>query len=96
VAKVNHHGSAYSSNAFYVSTLSAEVAVLSVGKNSYGHPDPTVISRWDTYGEVFQTQSASDNALIDGNIIITTTGIASFTTTSSASARDYTTPMDEN
>ncbi len=96
VAKVNHHGSAYSSNAFYVSTLSAEVAVLSVGKNSYGHPNTTVISRWQTYGEVFQTQSASDNALIDGNIIVTTGGVTSFTTTSSSSGRNYVISMDES
>ena len=95
VAKVNHHGAIYSSNNTYVSTLSAEVAVISVGKNSFGHPDATVISRWDTYGEVFQTQSATDNAMIDGDITVTTTGVTNFTATSSSSGRSYTIPMDE-
>ena len=57
VVKVNHHGSSYSSNATYVNTLHPEVSVISVGKNSYGHPSPTVVARWDTVSEVFQTQS---------------------------------------
>lgn len=96
VVKVNHHGSAFSSNAFYASTLSPEVAIISVGKNGFGHPDPTVIARWDTYGEVFQTQAAADNALVDGNIIVTTSGVTSFTATGSSSGRGYTIPMDEN
>jgi len=95
VAKVNHHGSTYSSNTTYVSTLSAEVSIISVGKNSFGHPDATVISRWDTYGEVFQTQSPTDNALIDGDITITTKGVTTFNATSSSSGRNYTIPMDK-
>ncbi len=95
VAKVNHHGSIYSSNTTYVSTLSAEVSIVSVGKNSFGHPDAAVISRWAMYGEVFQTQSPTDNALVDGDITITTTGVAEFTATSSSSGRNYTIPMDE-
>jgi len=95
VVKVNHHGAVYSSNTTYVSTLSAEVSIISVGKNSFGHPDSAVISRWDTYGQVFQTQSATDNALIDGDITITTKGVTTFTATSSSSSRIYTIPMDE-
>ena len=95
VAKVNHHGSGFSSNTTYVSTLSAEVSIISVGKNSFGHPDVAVVSRWQTYGEVFQTQSPTDNALIDGDIIITTTGVTSYTTTATASSRSISRPMDE-
>jgi beta-lactamase superfamily II metal-dependent hydrolase len=78
VAKVNHHGSAFSSNQTYVSTLSAEAAVISVGANSFGHPDPTIVSRWATNGVVFQTQSPNNNALIDGDITVTTDGITDF------------------
>jgi beta-lactamase superfamily II metal-dependent hydrolase len=95
VAKVNHHGSSYSSNANYVSALSAEVAIISVGKNSFGHPDATVVSRWETYGEVFQTQSPTDNTMIDGDITITTTGTDSYTTSASASNRLLIRVMDE-
>jgi beta-lactamase superfamily II metal-dependent hydrolase len=95
VVKVNHHGSSYSSNTTYVSTLSAEVSIISVGKNSFGHPDATVVARWDAIGDVFQTQSPTDNALIDGDIIITTTGVTSYTTTATASSRSISRPMDE-
>jgi len=94
VAKVNHHGSSYSSNATYVATLSAEVSIISVGKNSFGHPNATVVSRWDTYGEVLQTQSAADNAMIDGDVTITTKGIQTFTTATSSSGQNFATPMD--
>lgn len=95
VVKVNHHGSSYSSNVTYVNTLRPEVAVISVGKNSFGHPNATVVSRWNAITEVFQTQSQTDNALIDGNVVITTTGKTNYTTTASASPRSITRPMDE-
>ncbi len=95
LGRPNHHGSSFSSNAGYVSTLSAEVSIISVGKNSFGHPNPTVVARWDATGEVFQTQSATDNALIDGDIVITTTGATSYTTTATASGRSIIRPMDE-
>ena len=95
VVKVNHHGSSYSSNATYVNTLRPEVAVISVGKNSYGHPSPTVVARWDTVAEVFQSQSPIDNALIDGNTTITTNGVMNFTASASASSQSVTRPMDE-
>jgi competence protein ComEC len=95
VAKVNHHGSSFSSNQTYVSTLSAEVSIISVGKNGFGHPSATVVARWDAIGDVFQTQSPTDNALIDGDIVITTTGVTSYTTTATASGRSISRPMDE-
>jgi beta-lactamase superfamily II metal-dependent hydrolase len=95
VAKVNHHGSSYSSNTTYVSTLSAEVSIISVGRNSFGHPSATVVARWDAIGDVFQTQSPTDNALIDGDIIVTTTGVTNYATTATASGRSITRPMDE-
>jgi beta-lactamase superfamily II metal-dependent hydrolase len=96
VVKVNHHGSSYSSNTTYVSTLSAEVSIISIGRNSFGRPDATVIARWDATGDVFQTQSPTDNALIDGDIIITTSGVTSYATTATASSRSISRPMDEH
>lgn len=96
VVKVNHHDSSYSSNMTYVSTLSAEVSVISVGKNSFGHPDAAVVARWDAIGDEFQTQSPTDNELIDGDIVITMAGVTSYTTTATASGRSISSPMDEN
>lgn len=84
-AKINHHGSAFSSNATYVDTLSATVAVVSTGANSFGHPDPGVLARWDAHGDVFQTQD-DDNVPVDGTVTITTTGETYFTVTTSASS----------
>jgi hypothetical protein len=94
VVKVNHHGSSYSSNATYVDTLRPEVAVISVGKNGFGHPSQAVVDCWDAHAEVFQTQNPADNAMIDGNITIATTDIATYTATASASPRSITRVMD--
>jgi beta-lactamase superfamily II metal-dependent hydrolase len=94
VVKVNHHGSAFSSNPTFVSTLSAEAAVISVGANSFGHPDPTVVSRWAAHGVVFQTQSPTDNALIDGDIEVTTDGISGFQIVGEQSGVVVTRPLD--
>ena len=95
LARVNHHGSANSSWQGYVTALSAEVAVFSVGKNSFGHPDPTVISRWDALGDVYITQSATDNSLVDGDITIVTDGTTGLTVTTETSAAETDYPLDE-
>ena len=81
VVKINHHGSSYSSNQTWVNTLNAEVAVVSVGKNSYGHPSATVMNRWQASGAItFQTNSTTvSTGLIDGNIQIRTNGTNTFT-----------------
>jgi beta-lactamase superfamily II metal-dependent hydrolase len=95
VAKVNHHGSSYSSNQTWVNTLNAEVAVLSVGNNSYGHPSATVLTRWATSGAVlYQTNSTSvSTGLVDGNVILTTTGTTTFDVTTTASGRNDSYPV---
>jgi beta-lactamase superfamily II metal-dependent hydrolase len=74
-------GASYSSNATHVSTLSAQASVISVGKKSFGHPDPTVAARWDAVGDAFQTQDPADNALVDGDVTVRTDGTSGFTVT---------------
>jgi hypothetical protein len=44
---------------------------------------------------VFQTQSPTDNAMIDGDVTITTNGLLTFTAASSSSGRLYRVPMDK-
>jgi beta-lactamase superfamily II metal-dependent hydrolase len=86
-AKVNHHGSAYSSNGIYVGTLQALAAVVSTGANSYGHPNQHRLDLWDVYGDVYRTQDGR-NVPVDGNVTVTSDGETGFSVTTSASGKD--------
>ncbi|MBI2326220.1 MBL fold metallo-hydrolase [Candidatus Collierbacteria bacterium] len=51
VLKVAHHGSKYSSSVVFDEKVRPKWAVVSVGaKNSYGHPAPEILKRFDTLG----------------------------------------------
>ncbi len=45
VLKIGHHGSRFSSSAAFLKELKPKVAIIEVGKNSYGHPTPAVVAR---------------------------------------------------
>lgn len=45
VLKVGHHGSRFSTSAATVAAMQPEVAVVQVGRNTYGHPHPEVVTR---------------------------------------------------
>ena len=65
ILKVAHHGSKYSTSAQSLSVLKPELAVISVGKNSYGHPTQDVLDRLSTIGaKVLRTDT-------DGEVEIT-------------------------
>jgi beta-lactamase superfamily II metal-dependent hydrolase len=68
VYQVNHHGSKFSSNPFFVETLYPVVSIISVGNNSHGHPDPGVVARLEEVSwEVFQTEDGDGN-VVDGDV----------------------------
>ncbi len=73
VLRVNHHGSAYSSNPFFLAALDPLASVVSCGENDYGHPDAGTMSRLRDYGPVYQTADRRGR-VVDGDIIITTDG----------------------
>jgi len=83
-ARINHHGSRYSSNATYVSTLQARASVVSVGGNDYGHPTTEALDRWDAVGDVYQTGNP-DGTVHDGDVVVSTDGATGFSVTAAAS-----------
>ena len=50
VLKVGHHGSRFSSSEAFLKELKPKIAVIEVGKNSYGHPAPQTLARLDMIG----------------------------------------------
>jgi beta-lactamase superfamily II metal-dependent hydrolase len=71
VYRVNHHGSYYSSNTFFLENLMPQAAVISCGSNSYGHPDSDAMARITATGaDLYQTENGSGR-IRDGNIVIT-------------------------
>lgn len=56
VIKVGHHGAATSASGAFLQALQAEVAIISVGRNGYGHPSPYTMSRLEQQcSTVFRT-----------------------------------------
>ncbi len=49
ILKVAHHGSRYSSCEKFIEAAAPEIAVIQVGKNTYGHPSEEVIKRLEEY-----------------------------------------------
>ncbi len=62
VLKVPHHGSATGMSSDYLDWLDPQLALVSVGRNTYGHPSPIILSmladkgvrvlRTDTHGDI--------------------------------------------
>ncbi|WP_370455138.1 ComEC/Rec2 family competence protein [Planomicrobium sp. CPCC 101079] len=68
VLKVGHHGAKTSSNTDFLKVVKPKHAVISVGKNSYGHPTKDVLNRFKTArATVYRTDQK-------GNIVFTSTG----------------------
>lgn len=75
VLKVGHHGSANSATYPFLREVMPKYAVISVGKNSYGHPTEDVLSRLrDAGAEVYRTDMQGDIiAKSDGQTVSITT-----------------------
>ena len=56
--KVAHHGSRYATYASFLSETRPRFAVISVGRNSYGHPSPATVARLRAaHATIYTTQS---------------------------------------
>ncbi|WP_407406671.1 ComEC/Rec2 family competence protein, partial [Peribacillus sp.] len=68
VLKVGHHGAKTSSSSAFIKKAKPKYAIISVGKNSYGHPTSTVVKRLNSIkAKIYRTDKS-------GNIIFTSTG----------------------
>ncbi len=58
---VGHHGSKNSTSKQWLDYVKPKMAVISVGKNGFGHPNREVIGILDEYGvKVFRTNKDGD------------------------------------
>lgn len=66
--KVAHHGSKTASGEEFLSELRPKLAVVSVGKNSYGHPNKEVMNRLESAGaRIFDTLKGGVEIVSDGD-----------------------------
>mgnify|MGYP006282111945 CR=1 FL=1 len=68
VLKVAHHGSKFSSSERFLEKVAAELAVIQVGRNSFGHPTEQVIDRLKASGAKVMRND------IDGDIKVVSDG----------------------
>jgi len=59
ILKVSHHGSKYASPKIFLQAVSPEQAVISVGKNSFGHPGGQVIADLKNLGAIVSRTDVS-------------------------------------
>lgn len=65
VFKVSHHGSRFSSNAAFLREVAPAIAVIGVGKNSYGHPTNAALQRLrDAGAQIFRTDEQGSIKII--------------------------------
>jgi competence protein ComEC len=61
VLKVAHHGSKYSTSEKFLENFAPRLAVISVGKNSYGHPTQETLQRLEKFGiQILRTDEDGD------------------------------------
>ncbi len=72
VLKIAHHGSKYSTSEEFLKNVGPEFAIISVGKNSYGHPTQETLQKLEKFGiQVLRTDTDGDIKFVsDGTNII--------------------------
>lgn len=67
VLKVAHHGSRTSTSYTYLHEVQPEIAIISVGKNSYGHPSPVMLDRMKNIPTYRTDLNGTIKVCTDGN-----------------------------
>ena len=68
ILKVAHHGSPYSTSDEFIKVTTPKYSVISVGKNSYGHPSSEVLNRLEANGvENYRTDINGNVLFVVGN-----------------------------
>lgn len=68
ILKVGHHGSSTSTNLEFLDKVNPNIAVITVGKNRFGHPSQKIIERLEDKNiQIYRTDE-------DGTVIIRTNG----------------------
>lgn len=65
VLLVSHHGSKYSSDEAFLSAVKPETAIISVGKNSYGHPTQEAMDRLHDAGAQVRRTDEEGNITVE-------------------------------
>jgi competence protein ComEC len=69
ILKVAHHGSKYSTSEDFLQRVTPLVAVIQVGKNSYGHPTEEVLTRLDNFGiKVLRNDTNGDIKIVSDGL----------------------------
>lgn len=71
ILKVAHHGSKYSTSLDFLAAASPSIAIIEVGKNSYGHPTSEVLGRLSGFAiQTLRTDQKGDITILsNGNKI---------------------------
>lgn len=67
ILQIAHHGSKYSTTENFLNLVQPEYAIISVGKNSYGHPSDETLERLENAGVSENCIYRTDN---NGNILV--------------------------
>ena len=61
ILKVGHHGSKTSTSEKLLQAARPEEAIIQVGRNSYGHPNPGVLNRlYEIGAKIFRNDQVGD------------------------------------
>ena len=75
ILKVPHHGSKYSSSDIFLDAVGPKIALIGVGKNSYGHPTREALARLASHGsQIFRTDLNGMLKVVFGNGTISVFG----------------------